>query len=69
MPPWEYKTIVRERDKLLTDEQLNKIGAYGFELVAVLTITEDITVVGRHETRTNVHYFFKRPRPKSAPSQ
>lgn len=62
MPAWEYKTVVREEDQLLTDEQLNKLGAYGLELVGILPITKQVTVVGRTDTHHTVHYYFKRPK-------
>ncbi|HRU05197.1 MAG TPA: hypothetical protein P5137_05415 [Candidatus Brocadiia bacterium] len=62
MPVWEYKTISREEDQLLNDEQLNKLGAYGLELVGILPIARQETVVGRTQTRHTIHYFFKRPK-------
>lgn len=62
MPVWEYRSVRRGEDQLLTDEQLNKMGAHGFELVSVLALREESMVVGRRETRTVVHYFFKRPK-------
>lgn len=61
MPAWEYKTVARRADQPLTDEQLNKFGAAGLELVNVLAISEETTVIGRQVTRTTLHYFFKRP--------
>ena len=66
MPVWEYKTVVREEDQLLTDEQLNKLGAYGLELVAVLTFARAVTNVGRTDTHHTVHYFFKRPKSEKS---
>ena len=60
MAAWEYKTYAREYGELLTEAELNQLGAQGFELVSALTISEQVTVVGRHETHTKVHYFFKR---------
>jgi hypothetical protein len=63
MPVWEYKTITRQGHEMLSDEQLNSMGANGFELLQVLNVTENIMVVGRRETLEKVHYFFKRARP------
>ncbi len=62
MAIWEYITAVRAHDQLLTDEQLSKFGARGYELVSVLALTDEVTVVGHLEKHTNVHYFFKRPK-------
>ena len=61
---WEYKTLARAHAEMLTEEQLNQFGAHGFELVSVSIVAEDITIVGRHETKITAHYFFKRPKPK-----
>ena len=63
MPAWEYKLYSREEDELLTEEQLNKLGAHGFELVGILPIVKSVTIVGRTDTHHTVHYFFKRPKP------
>ena len=60
MAAWEYKTYIRGNGELLTEAQLNQLGAQGFELVGLLSVAEQVTVVGRHETHTKVHYFFKR---------
>jgi hypothetical protein len=59
MADWEYKTVVRPYHELLTDAQLNELGAHGFELVNAFVVTDTATVVGRHETQHKVHYFFK----------
>jgi len=60
MAAWEYKTYVRGQGELLTEAELNQLGAQGFELVGLLSVSEQVTVVGRHEMRTKVHYFLKR---------
>lgn len=60
MAAWEYKSISRPYDEALTDEQLTKIGALGFELVNVMPITQTVMVVGRQEQQLKLHYFFKR---------
>jgi hypothetical protein len=62
MPAWEYKTVVRATGEMLSDEQLNLLGTHGFEMTGVVTVSEKVTIVGRQETHTQVHYFFKRPR-------
>lgn len=62
MPQWEYKTLIREQDQLLTDDQLNKMGEHAMELIGVLPIAQEVTVVGRTRTVYTVHYFFKRPK-------
>lgn len=62
MAAWEYKTYVRGHGELLTEAELNQLGAQGFELVSLLAVSEQVTVVGRHEVHTKVHYFFKRAR-------
>ncbi len=62
MSAWEYKTVEREQEELLTEEQLNKLGASGYELISVLALTDEIIVVGRQQTHRSVHYFFKRPK-------
>ena len=62
MPVWEYKTVVREEDQLLSDEQLNKIGAHGLELVAVVPIAKQEVALGKTQLRHTTHYFFKRPK-------
>jgi len=62
MTIWEYKTIAREEEQLLTDEQLNKLGEHGLELVGILPIVKEITVVGKTTTHHTIHYFFKRPK-------
>ena len=63
MPTWEYRTITREQDEILTDEQLNKVGEHGLELVSILLIPKQVTVVGKTTVLHTVHYFFKRPKP------
>ena len=63
MPAWEYKTVVRSAQEMLSEEQLNAMGANGFDLLQVLHIAENLTVVGRHETMNKVYYFFRRARP------
>jgi len=60
MAAWEYKTLVKHSNELLTEAQMNQLGAQGFELVSVNFVAEQVTVVGRQEMRYNVHYFFKR---------
>ena len=62
MSVWEYKTIARDSGQLLSEEQLNKFGAAGFELAGLTTVSEEVTVVGHREKRVQVHYFFKRPK-------
>jgi len=62
MPAWEYVTVVRGRNQLLTNDQLNRLGARGYELVNVVGLRYEVTLVGRRETRVEVHYFFKRPK-------
>jgi hypothetical protein len=59
MAAWEYKAVVRPYHELLTEAQLNELGAHGFELINTFAVTETTTVVGRHETQHKVHYFFK----------
>ena len=59
MPAWEYKTVVKPYSELLTDAQLNELGAHGFELINVFAVADTMVVVGRHETVQKVHYFFK----------
>ncbi len=61
MKKWEYKVLVRKHDELLSDEQLNEIGAQGFELFNVCAMTIEETFVGRTDTVNVVRYFFKRP--------
>lgn len=63
MPLWDYKMISRQSQEMLSEEQLNTMGANGFELLQVLNVSETMTVVGRHETVSKVYYFFKRARP------
>ncbi len=63
MPVWDYKTVTRSAQEMLSEEQLNTMGGSGFELVQVLHISENVTVVGHRETVNKVHYFFKRARP------
>lgn len=60
MPVWEYKDVARDEAELLTEEQLNKAGAAGFELVTVMPLVRTEVVVGKPATRHTVHYFFKR---------
>jgi hypothetical protein len=60
MAAWEYKTAVKPYSELLTEAELNQLGAHGFELINVFTVTDTTTVVGRQETQHRVHYFFKR---------
>jgi hypothetical protein len=62
MQPWEYKIVSRDEDQLLTDEQLNKLGEHGLELVGILPLARQVVVVGKATTVHTVHYFFKRPR-------
>jgi hypothetical protein len=62
MPAWEYKAVVREGDALLNEEQLNKFGAHGYELVTVVLTKEERTEVGRTLQYDVLRYFFKRPR-------
>jgi len=62
MPAWEYKVISREEGQLLTDEQLNKLGEHGLELIAVVPVAREVTEVGKTKTVQTVHYFFKRPK-------
>jgi len=64
MRVWEYKTIAREEDQMLTEEQLNKIGALGLELVTVFPATTHEIIVGKTVVRNTIHYFFKRPKPQ-----
>jgi hypothetical protein len=60
MAAWEYKAAVKPYSELLTEAELNELGAHGFELINVFTVTDTATVVGRQETQHRVHYFFKR---------
>jgi hypothetical protein len=60
MAAWEYKAVVRPYNELLTEAQLNELGAHGFELINTFAITDTVTVLGRHEAQHKVHYFFKR---------
>lgn len=62
MPVWDYKMISRQSHEMLSEEQLNTMGANGFELLQVLNVSESMTVVGRRETVNKVYYFFKRVR-------
>ena len=62
MPKWEYMTVVRDDDSVLTAEQLNKLGDKGYELVAVVPLAREETLVGKTRLRHSVHYFFKRPK-------
>ena len=62
MAAWEYKTVTRQSAEPLTDDQLNQMGAQGFELVNVSIVSDQVTIVGRRETRNIIHYFFKRPK-------
>ena len=57
--------LAREENQLLTDEQLNKLGELGLELVGILPISHEVTEVGRTWTKHTVHYFFKRPKPQT----
>jgi hypothetical protein len=59
MAAWEYKAVVRPYTELLTEAQLNELGAHGFELINAFAVADTVTVVGRHETVQKVHYFFK----------
>ena len=61
MKKWEYKVLVRKHDELLTEDQLNEIGAQGFELCNVCSTTIEETFVGRTQTGNVLRYFFKRP--------
>ena len=47
MSAWEYKTVVRSAQEMLSEEQLNAMGGNGFELLQVLHVSENMTVVGR----------------------
>jgi hypothetical protein len=60
MAVWEYKAAVKPYNELLTEAELNALGAHGFELINAIVVTDTATVVGRHETQHKVHYFFKR---------
>jgi hypothetical protein len=60
MAAWEYKTVVRPYHELLTEPQLNELGAQGFELINAFAVADMVTVVGRHETQHKMHYFFRR---------
>ncbi len=60
MAAWEYKAAVKPYHELLTEAQLNELGAHGFELINTFVVAETATVVGRQETQHRVHYFFKR---------
>jgi hypothetical protein len=60
MAAWEYKAVVRPYHELLTEAQLNELGAHGFELINTFTVTDTVTVLGRRESQHKVHYFFKR---------
>ena len=60
MAVWEYKTYMRGHGELLTEAELNQLGAQGYELVTLLSVAEQVTVVGRHEVHIKMHYFFKR---------
>jgi hypothetical protein len=59
MAAWEYKAVVRPYQDLLTEAELNALGAHGFELISTFVVQDTVTVVGRHETHHTVHYFFK----------
>ena len=59
MATWEYKAVVRPYHELLTEAQLNELGAHGFELINTFAVTDTMTVVGRQERQHKVHYFFK----------
>jgi hypothetical protein len=60
MAVWEYKAAVKPYNELLTEAQLNELGAHGFELINAFAVTDTTIVLGRHETQHKVHYFFKR---------
>ena len=62
MPAWEYKTVARKKDELMTDEEMNKFGAAGLELVAVVATEEEEMIVGRKERTHRFFYYFKRPK-------
>lgn len=62
MPAWEYKTVVRTQDEQMTDEEMNKLGAAGMELVAVVTTAEEEVIVGRKEQKNRFYYYFKSPK-------
>jgi len=64
MQQWEYKTLAREEDQLLTDDQLNKLGEHGLELISILPIFHEVTEVGRTWKKHTVYYYFKRPKPQ-----
>ena len=59
MAAWEYKAVVRPYTELLTEAQLNELGAHGLELINAFTVTDTVIVLGRHEMQHRVHYFFK----------
>ena len=68
MPAWEYKTVAREEDQLLTEEQLNKFGEHSYELVGLIAISGEVTVVGKTTIKHTVHYYFKRPKGSKSES-
>lgn len=69
MPAWVYKSISRPYNEMLTDEQMTKIGELGFELVQVLQIAQEVTVVGKQREVVTLHYIFKRHVPGVAKPQ
>ncbi len=66
MPAWDYKVVRRDEESALTEEELNALGGVGLELVSVAVTQRDVTIVGRTEKVSRLHYFFKRPRPAAA---
>ena len=64
MPVWEYKVTSRPSDNLLTEEQLNKLGEAGLELISVVTAAYEETVIGKVEQNIRFYYFFKKPKGK-----
>jgi hypothetical protein len=66
MPVWEYKTVRREEENALTEEELNALGGAGLELVSVAVTQRDVTIVGRTEKVSRLHYFFRRVKPAAA---
>jgi hypothetical protein len=54
-PAWEYKTV-SEIAESLPFVELNKLGAEGWELVAVRSADESTGTI----VRTRIHYYLKR---------
>ena len=66
MSTWEYKVTGRYEDDLLTEEQLNVLGAAGLELISVVVAQQEQVVIGRQERRNKFYYFFRQPRAGGA---